>query len=55
MKQTIANKNEELAQLRQDVPALVRALNQLTAENEELRQHQQLASPRVIPLRARAK
>jgi len=36
-KQTIAAKNKELAQLRTDVPALVRAVNQLTLENQQLR------------------
>lgn len=50
-KETIANKNEELARLREDVPALVRILSQLTAENEALRQHLQLPAPNVIPLR----
>ncbi|MER5227099.1 hypothetical protein [Streptomyces flaveus] len=55
LKQTIANKNEELARLREDVPALVRALNQLTAENEELRQQLQLPSPSVVPLRPTAR
>jgi hypothetical protein len=38
LKKTIQNKNTELAQLRTDVPALVRALNQLSIENEQLRQ-----------------
>lgn len=51
LKQTIANKNDELARLRQDVPALVRALNQLTAETEELRQQLRLPTPSVVPLR----
>ncbi len=51
LKETIANKNEELARLREDVPALVRALSQLTAENEALRQQLQLPTPDVIPLR----
>jgi len=37
LRQTIANKNTELAQLRADVPALVRAVNQLTLENQQLR------------------
>jgi len=37
LRQTIANKNKELAQLRADVPALVRAVNQLTLENQQLR------------------
>jgi hypothetical protein len=43
LKKTIANKNAELAQLRADVPALVRVVNQLTLENQQLRQAQ--ASP----------
>ncbi|MEV7856803.1 hypothetical protein [Streptomyces sp. NPDC088183] len=51
LKETIANKNEELARLHEDVPALVRVLNQLTAENEALRQQLQLLAPNVIPLR----
>ncbi|MGV9884852.1 hypothetical protein [Streptomyces sp. NPDC003006] len=51
LKETLANKNEELARLREDVPALVRALNQLTAENETLRQQLQLPAPNVVPLR----
>ena len=37
LRQTIAGKNKELAQLRADVPALVRAVNQLTLENQQLR------------------
>jgi chromosome segregation ATPase len=37
LRQTIANKNRELAQLRADVPALVRAVNQLTLELQETR------------------
>jgi len=37
LKKTIHNKNTELAQLRNDVPALVRAVNQLCVENDELR------------------
>ena len=37
LKKTIAGKNKELAQLRADVPALVRAVNQLTVENQRLR------------------
>ncbi|MFF4948953.1 hypothetical protein [Streptomyces chattanoogensis] len=36
LKKTIANKNEELDQLRADVPALVRVINQLTLENQRL-------------------
>ena len=37
LRQTIAGKNKELAQLRADVPALVRVVNQLTLENQQLR------------------
>lgn len=37
LKKTIENKNTELAQLRHDVPALVRVVNQLTLENQQLR------------------
>ncbi len=37
LRRTIANKNRELTQLRADVPALVRAVNQLTLENQHLR------------------
>jgi septal ring factor EnvC (AmiA/AmiB activator) len=40
LRQTIAGKNKELAQLRSDVPALVRAVNQLTLENRQLRDAQ---------------
>lgn len=40
LKKTIANKNAELAQLRADVPALVRVVNQLTLENQQLREAQ---------------
>ncbi|MEV0299174.1 hypothetical protein [Nocardia sp. NPDC050710] len=53
LKKTIANKNAELAQLRTDVAALVRAVNQLTLENQALQEA--LANPNadVIPNRAR--
>jgi septal ring factor EnvC (AmiA/AmiB activator) len=47
LRQTIANKNKELAQLRADVPALVRAVNQLTLENQQLRDAH--SGGRVIP------
>jgi uncharacterized coiled-coil DUF342 family protein len=43
LRATIDNKNRELKQLRADVPALVRVINQLTMENEQL--HDQLAEP----------
>jgi len=53
LKKTIANKNADLTQLRADVPALVRAVNQLTLENQALREA--LANPdaAVIPIRRR--
>ena len=37
LRQTIAGKNRELAQLRADIPALVRAVNQLTLRLQETR------------------
>lgn len=37
LRKTIEGKNRELAQLRADVPALVRAVHQLTLENQQLR------------------
>jgi chromosome segregation ATPase len=37
LRQTIASKNKELAQLRADVPALVRAVSQLTLELQKAR------------------
>lgn len=37
LRKTIASKNKGLAQLRADVPALVRAVHQLTMENQQLR------------------
>lgn len=53
LKKTIANKNTELAKLRADLPALIRAVNQLTLENRELRET--LANPRaeIVPIRGR--
>jgi septal ring factor EnvC (AmiA/AmiB activator) len=53
LRQTIAAKNKELAQLRTDVPALVRAVNQLTLENQQLRDaHARSGS--VVPFPGRA-
>jgi HsdM N-terminal domain len=43
LRMTIGNKNRELQLLRADVPALVRVVNQLTLENQRLRD--QLAHP----------
>jgi len=40
LKKTIEGKNRELAQARADVPSLVRAVNQLTLENRQLRDAQ---------------
>jgi hypothetical protein len=37
LRKTIDNKNRELSQLRADVPALVRVVNELTLENQQLR------------------
>ena len=54
LRQTIANKNKELAQLRADVPALVRAVNQLTMENQQLRDMHASPCGSVIPFPVRA-
>jgi septal ring factor EnvC (AmiA/AmiB activator) len=51
LRETIAGKNRELAQLRADVPALVRAVNQLTLENQQLRDAR--ASGSVVPFPGR--
>jgi uncharacterized coiled-coil DUF342 family protein len=53
LKETIDNKNKELDQLRADVPALVRALNLLTLENQQLREALAQPDPNVIPIRGR--
>lgn len=53
LKETIANQKNELSRLRGDVPALVRVVNQLTAENTELRQAASMPPANVIPLRPR--
>jgi hypothetical protein len=50
---TIANKNTELAQLRADVPALVRTINALTLENQQLREARAQNEPTVVPFRSR--
>ena len=54
LRKTIAGKNKELAQLRADVPALVRAVNQLTMENQQLRDMHASPGGSVVPLRGRA-
>jgi hypothetical protein len=53
LKETITNKNAELKKLRSDVPALVRAANQLTLENQQL--HERGANPNanVVPFPSR--
>jgi aspartate-semialdehyde dehydrogenase len=53
LKTMIANKNAELARLRADVPALVRAVNQLTLEDQDLREALANPSAEVIPIRGR--
>lgn len=50
---TIANKSTELERLRADVPALVRAINVLTLENQQLREAREQNLPTVIPIRFR--
>ncbi|BCY11000.1 hypothetical protein [Actinoplanes sp. L3-i22] len=50
LKNTVANKDTELARLRCDVPALVRVVNQLTAENAELREALRMPPANVVPL-----
>lgn len=52
LRKTIASKNRELAQLRADVPALVRAVSQLTMENQQLRDAR-AAGGSVIPFPGR--
>jgi chromosome segregation ATPase len=53
LKQTIAAKNKELAQIRADVPALVRVVHQLTLENQQLREMRADADSNVIPFPGR--
>lgn len=49
LRKTTANKNKELAQHRADVPALVRAVNQLTMENQRLRDMHANTVDSIIP------
>src|SRR5262249_49000718 len=49
LRKTIAGKNKELAQLRADIPALVRVVHQLTLENQQLRDMRASPSGSVIP------
>lgn len=51
LKKTIANKHKKLAQIREDVPALARAVHQLTLENQELRNRLQVRSEEPEPRR----
>ncbi|MFH9355012.1 hypothetical protein [Kitasatospora sp. NPDC017646] len=51
LKKTIANKNREIARLRADTTGLIRALHQVTTENDGLRQAHRLPTADVIPLR----
>jgi septal ring factor EnvC (AmiA/AmiB activator) len=53
LRQTIAAKNKELAQIRADVPALVRVINQLTLENQQLRSMRSGADGNVVPFPGR--
>lgn len=53
LKNTIANKNNELEQFRADVPALVRTINVLALENQQLREAREQNLPTVVPLRSR--
>jgi cell division protein FtsB len=48
LKTTIANKNAELRRLRSDVLALVRVINQLSLENQQLREALARSDPTVI-------
>jgi hypothetical protein len=49
LNRTIAAKNKELTRLRADVPALVRAVHQLTLENQQLRDTY-ASTASVVPL-----
>jgi hypothetical protein len=53
LRQTIAAKNKELTQLRADVPALVRAVHQLTLENQQLREVHASSGSVVVPFPGR--
>lgn len=53
LKETITNKNKELKQFRADVPALVRTINQLTLENQQLREQLAHPDPNIIPFPGR--
>lgn len=51
LKTTIANKNAELNRLRADLPALVRVINQLSLENQQLREALARPDPNVVSFR----
>ena len=53
LRKTIAGKNKELAQLRVDVPALVRVVHQLTLENQQLRDSRASSGGSLIPFPSR--
>jgi regulator of replication initiation timing len=53
LKQKIANKNTELQRLRADVPTLVRAVHQLTLENQQLCEALTSPDSTVIPFLCR--
>jgi hypothetical protein len=53
LRKTIEAKNRELAQLRADVPALVRAVSQLTLENHQLRDMRSGTGGSVVPFPGR--
>jgi hypothetical protein len=54
LRKTIASKNKELAQLRADVPALVRAVSQLTLVNQKLRDRHASPGGSVVPFPGQA-
>jgi septal ring factor EnvC (AmiA/AmiB activator) len=53
LKKTIANKNEKLARLEADVPALVRAVHVLALENQDLRAQLTQPHTNVVTFRPR--
>jgi hypothetical protein len=53
LKKTIASKNKDLDQLRIDVLGLVRVVNQLTLENQQLRETLAQPAPNVVAFRKR--